>query len=188
MFYLLPQTHFGPQFKHAKRVDIFMGDIESLSTYPHYWKSCLVPHLLIGNIYHPDQIEQGWNLHQAGFFHSDLRGSTNGEQSLLLLTPPTMILNPYPYAEKPKQPWNPMLTSVNPVTSEATKIQLTKSDKTEARVYGSKSEVWPYILFSAGHMGLKVRENCVYNYPPFIIRQLTINELATLWDVPMLTQ
>ena len=41
---LFPQTWFGPQFKHAKGMEIFMGDIESLSTYPHYWMLCLVPH------------------------------------------------------------------------------------------------------------------------------------------------
>ena len=34
-----PYTRFGPQFKHARGVDIAMGDIKSISTYPHYWKS-----------------------------------------------------------------------------------------------------------------------------------------------------
>ena len=34
---IFPQTWFGPQFKHVKGVDIFMGDIESLSSYPNYW-------------------------------------------------------------------------------------------------------------------------------------------------------
>ena len=33
---LFPQTWFVPQFKHAKGVDGVMGDIESLSSYPHY--------------------------------------------------------------------------------------------------------------------------------------------------------
>ena len=34
----------------------------------------------------------------------------------------------------------------------------------------------------------RVRLPCVYNSPPWVIWQLNINELATLWDVPMLLQ
>ena len=34
----------------------------------------------------------------------------------------------------------------------------------------------------------KVRVSSVYNSPPWGICQLTINELAVLWDVPMLLQ
>ena len=93
-----------------------------------------------------------------------------------------MLIRPFPYVEIPKQPWNPMLASVNPVTSAVTKIQPAQPDNTEARVYVSKYEVWPYGLLPEG------RVPCVYNYPPWIIRQLTINDLATLWDVPLLLQ
>ena len=57
---IFPQTQFGPQFKHSKGADIVMGDIESLSIYPHYCKSCLVPNLLIRNIYRPAQLARGW--------------------------------------------------------------------------------------------------------------------------------
>ena len=99
-----------------------------------------------------------------------------------------MLLRFCPYAEIPKQPWNPMLASVNPVTSVVPKIQPAQPENLEAQVSGSKSEVWPYGLFPAGRMGKKVRVPCVYNSPPWGIRQLTINELATLWDVPMLLQ
>ena len=35
---IFPQTSFGPQLKHAKGVNIFMGYIEYLSTYTYYWK------------------------------------------------------------------------------------------------------------------------------------------------------
>ena len=113
---LFPQTRFGTQFKHDKGLDIVRVDIESLSSYPHYWKSCLVPHLLIGNIHFPAQLAQGWTFHQAVFFHSDLGVSTDGEHSLLLLTTPDMLLQSCPYAKIPKQRWNPILASVNPVT------------------------------------------------------------------------
>ena len=65
-----PCTRFGPKFKHAKGVGIFMGDKESLSTYSHYWKYSLVPHLMLGKINNPFQLEQGWNCHQADFWHS----------------------------------------------------------------------------------------------------------------------
>ena len=99
-----------------------------------------------------------------------------------------MLLHPSPYAEIQKKPWNPMLASVNPVTSAVPKSQLTQPDNPEARVYGSKAEVWPYGLFPAGHMRKGVRVPCVYNYPPWGILQLTINELATIWDVPLLLQ
>ena len=34
----------------------------------------------------------------------------------------------------------------------------------------------------------RVRVPCVYNSPPWDIRQPTINEIATLWDVPLLLQ
>ena len=67
MDHLFPHTWFGPQFKHAKGVDIVMGDIEYLSSYPHYLKSCLVPNLLIWNIYRPDQLAQEWTCHQLVF-------------------------------------------------------------------------------------------------------------------------
>ena len=113
---IYPPNWFGPQFRHSKGVDIVMGEIESLSFYPQYWKSCLVPHLLIGKIDRPDQPVQGWTFHQSVFCHSYLGGSTKGKHSLLLLTPPEMLLHPSPYVEIPKQPWNPMLASVKPVT------------------------------------------------------------------------
>ena len=58
MDYLFPHNRFGPNFKHAKGVDIVMGDIESLSIHPNYWKSSLVPHSLVGKIYCPFQIAQ----------------------------------------------------------------------------------------------------------------------------------
>ena len=95
-----------------------MGDIEYLFTYPHYWKSSLVPHLLIGEINCPAQLTQGWTCHQAEFRHSDLVGSTNGEHSFPLLTPLNILLHTSPYADIPKQYWNPMLDGVNPMNSE----------------------------------------------------------------------
>ena len=94
---LSPQTRFGSQFKHAKGVDIIMGVLDSLSTYPHYWKFFLVIHLLIGKINFPDRLAQGWNFHQAGFCHSDLGGITNEDNSFLLLTPHNKLLRPSPY-------------------------------------------------------------------------------------------
>ena len=136
---LFTQTWFGPQFKHDKWVDIVMGDIESLSSYPHYWKSCLVPHIMIGSFDRP----QGWNWHQAVFCHSDSGGRTNGKNSLLLWTPLEMLLHPSLYEEIPKQPWNPMSASVNPVTSAVPKSQPSQPDNPEARLYGSKAEVCP---------------------------------------------
>ena len=152
MTFIFIQTWFGPQFKHAKGVDIFMGDIDSLSSYPHYWNSCLVTHLLIGNFDRPSQSAQEWNFHKSVFCHSDLGGSTNGKHSLLLLTPPAMLLHTSPYAEIPKQPWNPMLDSVNSVTSASPKSQPVQPDNPEAQVYGSKVEVCRYGLFPAWHM------------------------------------
>ena len=101
-----------------------MGDIESLSTYPHYWKSVLVPHLLIWKTNIPAQTAHGWTFHQVEFIHSDLGGSTDGEHNFLLLTPPNMILHPSPYEEIPKKSWNLTLASVNPVYSAVTNIQL----------------------------------------------------------------
>ena len=35
---LFTHTWFGIKFKYDKGVEIFMGDIYSLSYYPHYWK------------------------------------------------------------------------------------------------------------------------------------------------------
>ena len=78
MAYLFPHTWFGPQLKHAKGVDMVMGYIESLLSYPHYWKYYLVPHLMIGKINLPSQLSHGWTCHQAVFFHSDLGGSPMG--------------------------------------------------------------------------------------------------------------
>ena len=43
-------------------------------------------------------------------------------------------------------------------------------------------------LITCRKQGKKVRVPCVYNYPPWGIRKLTINELDTLWDVPLLLQ
>ena len=106
----------------------------------------------------------------------------------MLLTPPAMILHPCPYEDIKKQPWNPMLDSVNPVTSEVPKSQPAQPDNPEAWVYGSNAKVWPYGLFPAGHTGKRVRAPCVYNSSPWGIRKLTINELATLWDVPLFLQ
>ena len=100
-------------------------------------------------------------------YHSDLGGTTDGKQILFLLTPPAMVLLPSPYAEIPKQSCNNMLASVNPVDSAVPKSQPKKLDNPEARVYGSKTELWPYGLLPVGHMGKRVRVSCVYNYPPW---------------------
>ena len=105
--------------------------------------------------------------------------------STVFFKPPAMLLHPSPYADTPNQPWNPMLDIVNPVTSAVPKSQPSQPDNSEAQVYVSKSKVWPNGLFPAGHMGKRVWVPCVYNSPPWGIRQLTINELATLWDVPL---
>ena len=112
-----------------------MGDIESLYSYPNYWKSFLVPHLLIGNFDRPTQPAQGWYFHQSVFWNSELGGSTDGKHSLLLLTPPVMILHPSPYLDIPKQPWNPMLASVNPVNSTVPNSQHAQPDNPEAWEY-----------------------------------------------------
>ena len=72
-----------------------------------------------------------------------------------------MILHPSSYEEIQKQPWNTMLDSVNPLTPAVQNIQREQHDNPEAGVYGSKSEVWPYGLFPAGHMGKRVRVPCV---------------------------
>ena len=73
-----------------------------------------------------------------------------------------------------------MLDSVNPVNLAVPNIQLAKPNNPEAWVYVSNSEVCSYGLFPAGHMGKRVRVPCVYNSPPWGIRKLTINALATL--------
>ena len=99
-----------------------------------------------------------------------------------------MLLHPCPYEDIPKQPWNPMLASVNPLNSAVSKSQPSQPNNPEARVYGSNTEVWKYVLLPAGHMVKMVQLPCVYNYPPWEIQQLTTNELATLWDVPLLLQ
>ena len=122
------------------------------------------------------------------FCNSEWGGSTDGKHSLLLLTPPAILIHPSPYVEITKQHWNPMLDSVNPLISSVPNSQPAQPDNPEARVYGSKAEVWPYGLFPAGKMGKRVQAPCVYNPPPWVIRQLTINELYTLWDVPLLLQ
>ena len=79
-----------------------------------------------------------------------------------------------------------MLDSLNPFTSAFTKSQTEQSDNPEDRVYGSNAKVWPYGLFPAGNMDKKVQVPCAYNYPPWDIQQLIINELDTLWYVPLL--
>ena len=128
-----------------------------------------MPHLLIGNFDRPAQPAQGWTFHQAVFCHSYLGGSTDGKHGLLLLTPPTILLHTSPYAYITKQPWNPILASVNPVTSAVPKIQPAQPDNSEARVYGSKSKVLPYGLFPALNMGKRMRLTCVYNFPLWVI-------------------
>ena len=128
---LFPQTWFGTHFKHDKGVEIVMGDIESLFSHPHFWKTYLMPHLLIGKIDHPDQPAQGWNFHQLVFCRSYLGGSTDWKQSLLLLMPNGMLLHPFPYAEIPNQYWNSTLASANPVTSSVPKIQPAQPDNPE---------------------------------------------------------
>ena len=80
-----------------------------------------------------------------------------------------MLLHPSPYAEIPQQPWNPMLAGANSVNSVVTKSQRAQPENTEDWVYGLKSEVWPYGLFPAGHMGTKLRVTFVYNSRTWVI-------------------
>ena len=84
---ILPHTRFGPNFKHAKVVEIVIGDMESLSTYPHYWNYHLVPQILSGKFYCYFKLTQGCTCTQVECHHSDLGGSTNGVNSLIILTP-----------------------------------------------------------------------------------------------------
>ena len=95
-----------------------------------------MPHLLIGKIDRSVQPAQGWTFCQTVFCHSDLLLITYWKHSLLLLIPPAMLLHLITYSEIPKQPRNPMLASLNPVTSEVPNIQLAQPDNPEARVYG----------------------------------------------------
>ena len=46
-----------------------------------------------------------------------------------------MLLHPSPYIDIPKQPWNPMLGSVNPVNTEVQNIQQAQPDNPESQVY-----------------------------------------------------
>ena len=124
-----PHNSFGPKFKHAKGVDIVIGDIESFYTYPQYCKSSLVTHLLVWNINHHFQLAKGWNFHQSEFWNSDLMGSTDGEHSPMLLKPPNIILNPSTYAYVTNQPWNHMLDNVNPVNPAVTMGQTEQPDE-----------------------------------------------------------
>ena len=79
-----------------------------------------------------------------------------------------------------------MLASVNPVTSEVPKSQPEQPDNPEAQMYVSKAKMCPYGLFPAGNKVKSVRVPCVYNFPTWGIRQLTITEMATIQDVPLL--
>ena len=112
---LFPHTCFGPKFEHDNMVDIVMGNVESLSTYLHYRKSSLVPHILSGKLACYFKLAQGWICHQAEFKHSGLGVSTNWVHSLMIFTPPNMLLHPGSYSKVPKKPWKPMLDSVNTV-------------------------------------------------------------------------
>ena len=66
---LSPWTSFGTKFKHAKAVEIGMGDMESLSTYTYYWKSSLVPHILLGHFDFYFKLKKGWTFHQLEYKH-----------------------------------------------------------------------------------------------------------------------
>ena len=72
--------------------------LKGWTSYPRYWKFCLLPQLLIGKIYRPAELAQECTFHKAVFCHSDLVESTDGEQSFLLLTHPAMIIHSCPYA------------------------------------------------------------------------------------------
>ena len=63
-----------------------------------------------------------------------------------------ILIHPSPYAEILREPWNPILASVNPVTSAVIKSQRAQPDNPEARVYISKAKVFPYELFPTGNI------------------------------------
>ena len=77
---------------------------------------------------------------------------------------------------------------MNTVSSAVTRIQPAQPEKVDDQVYGLKSNVWPYGLLPAGNMSTRVQVYFVYNSPRWGIYQLTINELAPLWDIPLLLQ
>ena len=188
MDYISPCNPFGYKFKHDKAVDNAMQDTQSLSSYPPYWKSYLVPHILSGKFNCSFNLTQGWNFHQAEFKHSNLGGNTDGVHSLMLLTPPNMMLYPGTYTEVPNQLWNPMLASINPFNLEIKMDQPAQPEVPEDWVYGMKSKVWPYGLVPFGKISAKVWVSCDYTSPPWVVHHITINELATLCDVPLFLQ
>ena len=66
-----------------------------------------------------------------------------------------MIIQPSPYEDIPNQTWNPMLASVNPVSSAVPKIKLAQPDNTEDWVgwlFGN-SEVTGFTLSNIGFQG-----------------------------------
>ena len=106
----------------------------------------------------------------------------------MLLTPPTMLLYPGTYIEVPNQLRNPMLASINPFNLAVKMDQPAQPEAQEDWVCGMKSKVWPYGLVPLRKMSATVRVYCDYTSPPWVIRQITINELSTLWYVPPFMQ
>ena len=88
-----------------------------------------------------------------------------------------------------KQPWIPLQAALQPVTSAPPAAQPQAPVAREARVYQDGSEVLSFGLFTASRPTSLVRIPCIFNTPvKWGARQLTQEEAATFWNVPILLQ
>jgi hypothetical protein len=192
---LFPRTRFvpRPQLTASYDVDLVLGDCSGVPNHESYWTARPVPHLLAGSITSCSGSSHSppasWTRHSHLFKHSDMGGSTDGIHKLMLFVPPMWSS---PSKESPpllKQPWIPLQAALHPVTSARPADKPQVPTVRDARVYHDGSEVLPFGLFPASRPASLVRVPCVFNTPvKWGVRQLTQEEAATLWDVPLLLQ
>ena len=196
MQWAFPEVEFVPEARmlDTHTTDMVFGDFEGVQTITAelitgywYWQTC--PHLLTRTRTSSIQLPSSWTLHSETFVHSSMGGSTNGTHTLFLCVPLHVPLLSGTLSVLPVQPWTPLESAIDAVTSAPAAPAPHMTVMTTPSVKWSGREVWPCGLFPVEHKSTLVRVRCVFNVTTrWGTRALTPFELATLWDVPILLQ
>ena len=158
-----------------------------------YWSQRVVPHLVsVGRWEVVPACPSGdWRSFVRTCQHSTMGGATDALCSLCLFLPSSRVANCAMQHPLPTQGWSSLDGCVDPVTSARDvpeeRPPPASPQQREGRLVWKGGDLLPWGLFPSDRREVMVRVRCVYNKPSgWGRRRLTVEELAALWDVPIL--
>ena len=148
-----------------------------------YWACWRVPHVFFGNEEGPAP-PAGWGVRAERYHHAALGGSTTASAVLSVWYPPGH--RPMTPVDPPDQPWVPLLSCLNRLNDGGLAAP-PGAHALERRVLtlGASGVVRPEGLFPHDAVTATVVAPAPRSQTGFVCRSLTIQELGTVWNVPI---